>query len=262
MCSSDLALAEALPDLVTSLVEEDVDARIGVVRCDVWGRTDGGALLGSVDVGDASAGDTLAALVPTAGDGPERQPCLLAATLAVTAPMIDTTNAGFLRDDTPLRVVAVAADDDCSAADADASCPVAADDVATVDSLLGALDAADADGLTVSALASGSGCDTTSQRYAAAVDATDGVFADLCADDVDTFLWAALGPAVPRYTTFTLSSAAVEDTLDVLVDDAAVLGDAEEGWTLEGAAHFLVFHGSAVPARGALVDVEYQVAGP
>jgi len=61
-------------------------------------------------------------------------------------------------------------------------------------------------------------------------------------------------------TTFQLTYPAVEDTIEVFVDDEQVEPGEETGWIYDDQYWIVSFQGDAVPARGAQIDIYYEVA--
>ncbi len=63
-------------------------------------------------------------------------------------------------------------------------------------------------------------------------------------------------------TSFVLQNFAVEKTIKVWVDDVRVAKGDVDGWTYDEDYHIVYFHGAAIPARGATIDISYEIGAP
>jgi hypothetical protein len=187
----------------------------------------------------------------TAGPGPETGFDAALAALSLANPR--GPNAGFLRSDAVLHVVFVSDGDD-------ASTSLGPDPVSA---FLAALAGYTQFGLSpvVSAIIGDvpDGCSSSNGQaqpgvaYAAAVAATGGADASICAADFAPFLAAVADRAVVLDTRFALASAPMPGRAVVV----AVDGERSDDWTLEMADPAIVF--SVPPPAGATIAVTYLV---
>lgn len=111
------ALADNFSNFYDYLVETGADFHIGVISTDVYNPAHQGRLLGEVPIislATPQAGEVFAQNVNVGLDGKGDEQGFRAAVLALTDPLIDTDNAGFLRDDAYLFVIFVSDEDDRS----------------------------------------------------------------------------------------------------------------------------------------------------
>jgi hypothetical protein len=62
-------------------------------------------------------------------------------------------------------------------------------------------------------------------------------------------------------STFQLSHSADPATILVEVDGVAVAEDSSNGWSYDTEYSVLSFHGTAIPPRGAIIEVAYDIIG-
>ena len=98
-----------------------------------------------------------------------------------------------------------------------------------------------------------------SERYAEMVRMNGGLVGDLCLSNWDNMLGSLGLNAVGIRNTFKLTKGAALGTIEVYVDDVEVPESETEGWSYDASTWHIVFHGSAVPERGAGITVSYTV---
>ncbi len=245
-----------------------LDWQMGVVTTDMDNPAQSGRLLGSEKIITPSTADAREAFLDavdqgSSGSGSERG---FDATLAaLSEPLVSTENAGFLRDDAKLFVLIVTDEDDDSDQDADEFIDAlhalkASDDMASFSAFCG-----DAGWFGCAKWLSWSSGMITAEagtEYIEAVDGTGGYWASICTDDFSDALSMMSMAAAGLTDTFELS--AVPSTVSTMVvwdDGVEVDYDNDNGWLYDSDANAVVFYGTAVPADGSVIDVQYEVDG-
>jgi len=221
----------------------------------------------------------------TAGSGDER------AFSSVISALNDTTNiaSGFRRPDAFLSIIMLSDEDDFSGTASfydhfvsstsptyvgDHNYTVAAPELQTVSYYVGLLDTyvGNHTNYSVSAMyADTAACIATlnatapnpariiAQRMPQMVAATNGVAGSLCGDFA-TNLTNITTSVVEAASVFTLSTVPNVSTISVTVNGVAVPNDPTNGWTYSATANTISFRGTAVPATGAAISVNFTPA--
>lgn len=92
------------------------------------------------------------------------------------------------------------------------------------------------------------------RRYVELADMTNGVKTSLC-DNFGTSLQLISDSIISLTSTFKLGRQPIPSTIQVLVNNVIVPQDANNGWTYNDSDWTVTFHGSAVPAQGASVQI-------
>jgi hypothetical protein len=274
-------VARGFADFVAQLDTAAMDVQLGVVSTDMDAdNPQAGVLLGTPAVLTPQVPnfeDAFRARVRMGVNGSDKEKGLEAALTALSSPLADTRNAGFLREEAMLNVVVLSDENDCS--DSGALGPGATGEMCYTDyetltpvaELVRGLKTLKPPGrMVVSGIVGPEivdDCEDTvpGRRYFTAIDMLGGVRADICQTDYSAIMSALGQVASGILTTFQLSRNAVEDTIAVTVtpdggDPVEVARDEQNGWTYVSAYAQVVFHGSGVPQRGATIDVRYEVA--
>ncbi len=98
------------------------------------------------------------------------------------------------------------------------------------------------------------------QRYMDIASQTQGVTGSICDTSYANSLQAIQENLIELSTQFYLSRTPVVSTITVVVNGVSVPNNATNGWTYNSAANSIVFHGSAVPAAGASISINFQPA--
>ncbi|MCK6549217.1 choice-of-anchor D domain-containing protein [Myxococcota bacterium] len=188
---------------------------------------------------------------PNPGGSDEAEAGLQAARIALSPPVRDMENAGFLRDDARLAVIIVSDEEDQSPGSINLY----------VDFFRNVKGFANPQLVSVSAIAGDvpGGCATAEAgaRYYDAAQQLGGQFGSICSASWNTLLQnIGLGVFALR-TAWTLSRPADPASITVRVNGNAVPGNATNGWTFDSTTNTITFHGSAVPPAGASVSVQY-----
>ncbi|MHB8419110.1 MAG: choice-of-anchor D domain-containing protein [Myxococcales bacterium] len=270
------AVLAAVPAFADALAATGLDYHVGVTTTGLtpgldtlWACNGGveGAEAGRLFPADGSAprildrtiGDLATALADDLQVGycQYYQQGLTAMQLALTPPLSTSAkdpgtpqpndgNAGFLRDDASLAVVAVSDDDDYSALPE-------ADYLATLTQLSGW---GTQRRVSFSAVVDVSGCpqDTrVGQRYLDVAKATAGLQEDLCAADLSPAFAALAQQASALQLVFPLSETPQPATIAVTVN-----GVAATGWQFVASQNAVVFQTGAAPLAGSQIAITYQ----
>jgi hypothetical protein len=205
----------------------------------------------------------------TAGDGDER------AFQSFKASLNSSLNSGFLRTDSFLAVIIVSDEDDFSTDSATSlNHNYNSSALHTVSSYTSYLDtltqstsvyrrysvSAIAIKDTACAQANQASGGIMGQRYITLAAQTDGVVGDICAPSYASTLNEIQNRIAELSTQFYLSRVPVESTLVVHVNGVLIAKNTTNGWTFNGASNSIIFHGSAIPAQGSAIAVDYDPA--
>ncbi len=287
MQNEQAQLAEGFTSFSQALDESMTDFQIGIITTEFTADDpDRGALISDEYAGpiitrdDADYVSAFAnrAKVGLKGSGMERG--MQAADFALSHLMTagGGANEGFLRPDANLLVVFVSDEDDCSdegnlgippeqERDRAVECYTRAgmlvppaEYAARLLELKGSRDRVQV-GAIVGPPNSKGLCDENTavgDRYMDLARFTGGLSVSICDDDWTEALQELGLNATGIFTTFELSSPALEDSLVVTVNGTEVPRDADNGYTYDAAARSITFHGNAVPERDAEIRATYQ----
>jgi hypothetical protein len=205
---------------------------------------------------------------------------LEAAYRALSSPLIDTRNAGFLRDGAALAIIILSDENDCSdfgSLGADGTgedCYNNTDLLVPVPNIVSWMKdlVPDPSKLTLSGIIGPeqlANCEQTypGTRYYSAISLLKGVQADICETDYSSIMADLSLIASGIQSIFQLSHAAVEGSIVVTVsnpgeDPVEVPEDPNTGWTYLAETAQVQFNGDSIPLRGASLVIEYDIAGP
>jgi len=281
-------LAARFDDFIVYLdeVETLMDFHVGVITTDLDpANPDAGRLLGYPPVLTRDVVGYVdlfkeRVLVGIGGSGMEQG--LEASFVALSEPLVSDANAGFLRAEAQLVLIYVSDEDDCSdrgALPSEDYCYLEAyrDDLVPAFEYVHAFRDMKGDPEQVVSFAIVGPPDTTAcedtlpgLRYLDMARMLGGAAGSICTEDFAGIM-TDLGLSVSGVrSSFPLTYAAVEETLDVWIcwDDPCEEGTGfsvppseTDGWTYDGTTTYLTFHGAAVPDRGTVIHVTYEVAG-
>ncbi len=248
MGDNQTTLARNFNNFYRIIEELELDWQIGVVT------TDTGVLQGTIKIITPETDDVRStfsenALVGTMGSGYERG--LEFAYRALSEPLVNGPNVGFLRPTAGLRIIFMSDEPDQSSG--------------TVDFYVSYFQnlKPNPSMVQISAITGGrSGCSTEcgyadpDVRYSNAVDATGGVWASICECDFIDALEILAEESQVFQDTFTLSQDPVPGTIVVMVDDTVATE-----WHYDARLNAVVFNSPDVtPANGATVTITYELA--
>jgi hypothetical protein len=96
------------------------------------------------------------------------------------------------------------------------------------------------------------------QRYIDIGNATSGILGSICDASYANSLLAIQQQIIELGTQFYLSRIPIVSTIVVIVNNQTVPQDPNNGWTYNSAANSIVFHGTAVPAGGSSIQVDFD----
>jgi len=285
MAEEQASVAASTQAFVTNLEASGMDFHLGVITTDMDASNEyAGVLLGNPPVLDASVANYVSLFqqrVQVSTGGSDQEKGLEAAITALTPPLTDSRNVGFLRPDAMLNIIFLSDENDCSdfgALGADASgeqCYTESEKLEPVSDLVARLRDAklDPSRINVSGIIGPPQVDACADtvpghRYEVAIAAFAGISADICTPAYDSIMEDLGLIATGIWDTFALSYVPDPDTMEVAILPAdgpeyPVAASEVDGWTYidDDTAPRIQFHGAAIPPRGSLVSVTYEVAG-
>jgi len=215
-------------------------------------------------------------------DGWGMEKGLEASFMALSEPMVSDANDGFLRSGAMLVLIYVSDENDCSdrgALPSEDYCYLTGyqDDLVPVGEYVSSFRAIKGDTESVMAFSIVGPQDTThcedtlpGTRYHDIADLTGGSVGSICAEDFAGIM-DNLGLSVGGIrSAFPLTYRPVERTVEVWICDdepcdgtngIEVSRGEADGWSYDDNTSYLTFNGASVPVRGAVVSVQYEVAG-
>lgn len=97
-------------------------------------------------------------------------------------------------------------------------------------------------------------------KYMAISNAANGIIGSICDANFSDNLSDIAGRISELSTRFKLSREPIPSSISVKVNSVQISQDATNGWTYvaDGGSHFVEFHGSALPAQGSAVQVDFD----
>lgn len=99
---------------------------------------------------------------------------------------------------------------------------------------------------------------TIGSRYVEMANLTGGVVGDVCSTNFASTLDVIQQNIASLSTQFYLSRKPIIETLSVKVNGILIPQDAVNGWTYDPNANSIIFHGTAIPAQGASIKVDFD----
>jgi len=272
MCGKTQALTEGFDAFVQQLDSQAVNYHVGVISMNVVDE----AVRGHLNEGDSNqvplfitpdtpdVPGTFAKLADLGCDGgpncgglgggctDEKEAGLFAMWYALTPPLVNGWNAGFMREDAQLAVVALSNEDDQGPFDAEFYS----------DFLTGLKGVWNSNMVHFNAIVGleNPACEEAypGLRYVAVAEATGGTALDICTQDFQDLVNSIGNIGQSLKTQFFLTRLPAIGTLQVSVDGEPC----PDGWTWDAASNAIVFDpdGPCWPGPGADVEVEYDVA--
>lgn len=248
-------LAQRVVFQLIALDFEGWDYRIAVTSMDLGMTGAQGRFLGTPAVLTAAMANRqtlLESRLVVGAAGPEEERGFDAVERALSSPLLDNENAGFLRPEAPLLVIYFAADDD------DSLVTVAAHTTflnglksATMAPVVTNVITPTATFCTLKGGASG----RRGTRFLDLAAMTGGTAIDMCAGNWDDALTTF--PAVEPPRTFRLSQAPMPGSIAVTVEGTPVPSGGGTNWTYDAPSRSIVFTQAAAPALGDEIQVMY-----
>jgi hypothetical protein len=239
-------------------LDQDTDFQMGVITTDMYDNNKSGRLQGNPRIVDRNNPDPVQALrnnadVGTGGHHIERG--FDAAHAALTDPLLNGHNAGFLRDDATLHIIMISDEEEQSAGSVDFFVDFFRnlkgyrnDSLMSVHAIVG-----DHPG----GCSNSYGSAQAAPRYIEAADRTGGLFRSICAPD-----WGAVADdigldAFAARREYFLSREPIPSTIQVRVNGSLV--SQAGNWQYHASSNSVEFATSAVPPQGAEVRISYEV---
>lgn len=270
-------LATGFKSFADELENTNSNFHLGVITTDFdYDDPERGRLLGNPAVITADTPDYVTVFEERAQvglNGSNKEKGLEAAEFALSPTMTTGPNAGFLRDDANLLVVIVSDEDDCSdkgslANEDSEACYSDRDRLVPTGTFVNSFRSLKdrADKVRVSAIVGPENataiCDQSTvpgRRYTEVAQQTQGISGSICETDWSQMLYELGLNAAGIYTTFELSHGAVPGSLEVTVDDIITPESEIDGYTYDGEAFTITFHGTRIPQRGATIVARYDI---
>ncbi|MCK6526050.1 hypothetical protein L6R50_00300 [Myxococcota bacterium] len=296
------AVAENFIRFMDQIEESNTDWQVGVVTTDMVDPAQRGRLIAVPRDGSNPSSTLVKVLTPafprteyveifsrmvhvgTTGSKLERG--LDAARFALTPPLINHENEGFLRAEAAVAIIVVSDENDCSddgaiPGNSSEDCSAHSELLVPVADFVSAFRSLKEDSSQV-VFSSIIGVEATEDqaacpesypglRYRQVTELMGGLVLPICDDFYE--LMDDLGVSVGRpRDRFQLSRTAAVETIVVTVEPDSgepwtvqMKGDAEgaSGWTFDPETNFITFWNDAIPPRGATIHVEYRISsGP
>lgn len=262
-------LATQFMRFLNVLVAASVDYHVGVTSTDlVSASADRGRLRGTprwIDRSTPNPGAVFASAVSFPANLDVRlEEGLAAMVAALTPPLSNGFNAGFLRDEAGLAVIVVSDEDDASLGRVDQyvrflrSLKGPGREVNVALSAVvgdlpdGCVDPAEAHIFGANARAA--------ERYAEVVEETGGLLESICSANFAPWVEGLATTLAGLRRFFPLSAPPAEGSIVVRIDGRVVNEHPITGWQWDAARGGVAFSGMFVPAPGAEVQIEYGVA--
>ena len=268
-------VASKFANFITNIEHTNADFHIGVVTTDMDNPDERGKLQGNplYLTPDDDYRTIFEQTVQVGTSGSNQEKGIDAAYTALSEPLVSGYNAGFRRSDATLSIIYVSDENDCTdhgtlADNTDpAACYEHNDKLVEIKDLIGdykQLQTA-AGRMLVSAIVGppvDKGCDGSKPgfRYLAMAQAFGGLQASICETDFSNIMQDLSLEVSGVQTSYQLSHAAVEDTIEVDIDGTLVGPDPDNGWTYDGTYWIVYFHGDGIPPRGSTISITYEVA--
>ncbi|MDG1479680.1 MAG: hypothetical protein P8R54_08815 [Myxococcota bacterium] len=291
MSDEQAEVASKFGEFIESIEATGLDFHVGVITTDMESTEIGrGQLLGDPTYLTRDDDDYIAAFqdrIQVGIQGSDREKGLDAAITALTEPIVSSSNAGFLRDGAVLSIIFVSDENDCTdrgaldGYDEATACYEYSEDLVPIFDLIEEYDAIkpDEDRTLISAIVGpeiteNCGGAVPGFRYQTMADAFGGITGNICQSSFSDIMERLGLQASGMLSSFQLTYFAVEDTLEVYINDTSVPGeqveldgetwvqiseDTTNGWSYDETYALIYFHGDAVPPREATIKVDYEV---
>lgn len=248
---------------INAFISLGLDYHIGVVTTDMDNPAQSGKLQGSplyIDTGTANPEKEFSEVANVGSGGSGDEQGLAASHDALSAPLVTTDNAGFLRADSVVSVIIVSDENDSSSISA-----------SNYTSWMNGL-RADPDYTSFNAIVGdrGLGCSSGDiwtgdfveamggDKYLDVADATGGFFASICTEDFDVAVTNMARSSAGMKSSFELAKVPSDlSQMEVYVDSVAISYDAFDGWSYDSVNNAVQFHGDAYPDGGSIIEVSY-----
>ena len=262
MGAKQAQLSQQFYPFISHLAQSQFDFHIGVITMDMSGSGAQGALVGSPTVLTNSTPNLQQAFVNNVSQGTNGSDLsrgLLAVQTALSNNMLNGPNAGFLRSSALLAIIFLSDEDDGS--------------VNSSQSYESFLDTVKppfpygargwiANSIVVPSLTDQ--CKTYNQfaspglRYMDLSTNSSGIVESICAPDLVQASSDIQDRILEMLTVYHLDRAADPTSIKVFINGVAINSDPVNGWTFDVPSNSITFHGAAIPAANANVQVSFQ----
>ena len=264
MSEEQQQLGASLGEFFTNAAMSGLDYQLGVTTTDTDAGGERGALVNAggtriITTQTANASAVFASNVAIGVNGSATERGLEGALLAVTEPMISTTNAGFLRPGADLAIIFVSDEDDQSGRDlTEYGATFAGITAGSASTTLHAITGIQQGGCTGTG-----GTADFGARYVAMANSSGGFLDSICDPDWGTNLGTIGLAGVGLKRTFALGRAPNPGGLSVSVDGTpvpAVSAGGQPQWAYIQGGNTIVFQTGSIPQANATIEVTYSLA--
>lgn len=232
-----------------------VDYQMAVITTDMTDSNESGRIQGDIitqNTPQSAALNTFLQTVGFGGSGDEKG--LEATKSALTAPLINTENQGFLRQEASLSVIVISDENDDSSITTSSF-------VSWFRSLKSDPNMLRFNGFVGLSLGSNSlGCSITSvgEKYIEAAYQTQGFAIDLCISNYDMALQELSAAAAGLRIQFPLDKEPSSLASIIVEVDGVPVSQGLDGWTYDINTNSIVFHGESIPQPDSNVFFQYE----
>lgn len=267
-------VAEGFFRFVEQIDNEDLSVQLGVVTTDMDRlNPEAGLLIGDPPILTPDHPDYVPAFmerVQVGTEGSNKEQGLEAALVALEHP----ENEGFVRDGAALAIVFVSDENDCSnydmlEDDADgalcyeydkALAPVT-DFVRGYQGMKGKDSRVVVSGITGPEVSEGCEDSWPGHRYQTVIDTLDGVNGNICRTNYEDLMDDMGARIAGPIRVFQLTYAAIEESIEVSVDNEVIAPDPDVGWTYDEEFWMVRFDGDYYPPPASQITINYVIAG-
>lgn len=235
----------------------NLDYHMASVTTDMVNPDQSGKFQGQMidsSMSEAQAQSLFLSSVNAGAQGSATEKGLDAVTAALSAPLINTTNSGFLRPNAALSVIVVSDEDDASSQSAN-------NFVSFLRGLKSSPDLVRFSGFVGTVTDLDIACDRMEGvKYIDAAYQTGGFVVDICTDNYNIAMQEVALSAAGLIVRFPLSEEPTSmSSITVSIDGQEVSQDLFDGWTYDARENAIVFHGESIPSDGSTVYVSYEI---
>ena len=260
-------LAAQVPDFVTAINGTGLDYQMAVTTMDMSATGEKGKFLaaaGTPVILNASTPDlanVLATRLQPGGNGSPVERGEESMQAGLNMALVASNNSGFLRKNSLLVVIFLSDEDDSS---------VTADYKTYLDTIRPPLASGEHSWISnfMGILPNDPLCTTSSwnytdpgTKYIALATESGGTSESICSGDLRQALTNVGARILEVVTEYHLDRVPDVSTIAVTVNGAVVINDATNGWTYDATKLAVIFHGTAIPAPNAAINVNFTPLG-
>ncbi|MEC8380026.1 MAG: hypothetical protein VXZ96_06885 [Myxococcota bacterium] len=235
----------------------NLDYQMAAVTTDMVNPDQSGKIQGQMidaSMSESQAESLFLSAVNAGAQGSANEKGLEATKAALSSPLINSTNAGFLRNNAALSVIVVSDEDDASSINTN-------DFVSFLNGLKSSPDLVRFSGFVGTVSDLNVSCDRLEgTKYIDAAYQTGGFIIDICTDNFNIAMQEVALAAAGLVVRFPLEQEPTSmSSITVTVDGQVVPQDLFNGWTYDARDNALIFHGDSIPENGSTVYVTYEI---